>query len=70
MKKKLSNLLGREFRFLARPLNLWSRLLLLLAAAAIVAALFFPLWRMHLVAPNIRTDSICSSTATKSSAAD
>ena len=51
MKKKLSNLLGREFRFLAQPLNLWSRLLLLLSAAAIVAALFFPLWRMHLVAP-------------------
>ena len=27
--RKVSNLLGREFRFLARPLNLWSRLLLL-----------------------------------------
>ena len=51
MKKKISNLLGREFRFLARPLNFWSRLLLLLSAASIVAALFFPLWRMHLVAP-------------------
>jgi copper chaperone NosL len=51
MKKKLSDLLRREFRFLARPLNLWSRLLLLLSAATIVTALFFPLWRMHLVAP-------------------
>jgi copper chaperone NosL len=51
MRKKLSNLLGREFRFLARPLNLWSRLLLLAAAATIVLSLFFPLWRMHLVAP-------------------
>lgn len=51
MKKRISNLLGREFRFLARPLNLWSRLLLLLGAAAIVISLFFPLWRMHLVAP-------------------
>ena len=51
MKKKLSDLLRLEFRFLARPLNLWSRLLLLLAAAAIVVSLFFPLWRMHLVAP-------------------
>jgi len=51
MKKKLSDLLRLEFRFLARPLNLWSRLLLLLAAATIVTSLFFPLWRMHLVAP-------------------
>lgn len=51
MEKRISNLLGREFRFLARPLNLWSRLFLLLAAAAIVISLFFPLWRMHLVAP-------------------
>lgn len=51
MKKRISNLLGREFRFLARPLNLWSRLFLLLGAAAIVISLFFPLWRMHLVAP-------------------
>jgi len=51
MKKELSRLLRREFRFLARPLNLWSRLLLLGAAAAIVVSLFLPLWRMHLVAP-------------------
>ena len=51
MKKKISNLLGREFRFLARPLNLSSRLLLLAAAAAIVTSLFYPLWKMHLVAP-------------------
>ena len=51
MKKKLSDLLRLEFRFLARPLNLWSRILLLLAAATIVTSLFFPLWRMHLVAP-------------------
>lgn len=51
MEKTISNLLGREFRFLARPLNLGSRIFLLLAAAAIVISLFFPLWRMHLVAP-------------------
>ena len=51
MKKKLTNLLRREFRFLARPLNLWSRLLLLAAAATIATALFYPLWKMHLVAP-------------------
>lgn len=51
MKKQLSNLLRSEFRFLARPLNLWSRLLLLAAAATIVTSLFYPLWKMHLVAP-------------------
>lgn len=51
MVEKLSNLLRREFRFLARPLNLWSRLFLLAAAATIITSLFFPLWKMHLVAP-------------------
>ena len=51
MRGKISNLLGREIRFLARPLNLWSRLLLLAAAATIVTSLFYPLWKMHLVAP-------------------
>ena len=51
MRTRIANLLGREFRFLARPLNFWSRLLLLAAALSIGAALFFPLWKMHLVAP-------------------
>ena len=51
MSEKISNLLGREFRFLHKPLNLWSRLLLLAAAATIAASIFFPLWKMHLVAP-------------------
>jgi hypothetical protein len=51
MRQRISNLLGWEFRFLARPLNLWSRLLLLAAAAVIVTSLFYPLWKMHLVAP-------------------
>ena len=51
MGTRIANLLGKEFRFLARPLNFWSRLLLLAAAVSIGAALFFPLWRMHLVAP-------------------
>ena len=51
MGEKISNLLRWEFRFLARPLSLWSRLLLLAAAATIVTSLFFPLWKMHLVAP-------------------
>lgn len=51
MKPQLSSLLRREFRFLHKPLNLRSRLLLLAAAGAIIAAIFFPLWKMHLVAP-------------------
>lgn len=51
MAKKIADLLRSEFCFLARPLNLWSRLLLLAAAASIAASLFFPLWKMHLVAP-------------------
>ena len=49
--KKIAELLRSEVRFLARPLNLWSRLLLIAAAISIGAALFFPLWKMHLVAP-------------------
>lgn len=51
MHGKISNLLRWEFRFLARPLNLWSRLLLLAAAVTIAVSIFFPLWQMHLVAP-------------------
>jgi copper chaperone NosL len=51
MRGKISNLLGREFRFLAQPLNPWSRLLLLAAAVTIAMSIFFPLWKMHLVAP-------------------
>ncbi len=51
MQKWVANLLRREFKFLHKPLNFWSRVLLLAAAATIAAALFFPLWKMHLVAP-------------------
>ena len=51
MFKKIANLLRSEPRFLAKPLNLWSRLILIAAAISIGAALFFPLWKMHLVAP-------------------
>jgi len=43
--------LKKEFRFLARPLNLASRLWLLAGALCLIAALFFPLWRIHLLAP-------------------
>src|SRR3954452_13183033 len=51
MIKKFAELLRREPRFLAIPLNLTSRVILLLAAITIATALFFPLWKMHLVAP-------------------
>ena len=51
MGKAISGLLRREFRFLHKPLNIWSRLLLLAAAVTIGVSLFFPLWKMHLVAP-------------------
>ena len=51
MGERLSKLLRLEFRFLHKPLNLWSRLLLLMTAITIAASLFFPLWKMHLVAP-------------------
>ena len=47
----MTRFLDREFRFLHKSLNLWSRLLLLAAAGAVAAALFFPLWKLHLVAP-------------------
>jgi hypothetical protein len=51
MFQKVAGLLHREFRFLHKPLNLGSRLLLLLAAVAIGVSLFYPLWKLHLVAP-------------------
>jgi hypothetical protein len=51
MVQQVSGFLQREFHFLHKPLNLWSRLLLLAGAATIVSSLFFPLWQMHLVAP-------------------
>lgn len=48
---KINELLRRQRRFLTRPLNLTSRLLLVAAAMAIIASFFFPLWKMHLFAP-------------------
>lgn len=43
--------LTREFRFLHKPLNLWSRLCLLAAAVTVAASVLFPLWKLNLVAP-------------------
>jgi hypothetical protein len=51
MAEQVSSLLRRQFRFLHKPLNLWSRVLLLAAALTIGISIFFPLWKMHLVAP-------------------
>jgi copper chaperone NosL len=51
MATRVAGLLRREFRFLHKPLNPGSRLLLLLAAVAIAVSFIFPLWKMHLVAP-------------------
>jgi hypothetical protein len=50
----MTELLRRENHFLRRPLNLSSRLLLVLAAGVLVAAVFLPLWKIHLVAPQYR----------------
>ncbi|PTY08070.1 hypothetical protein DB347_00335 [Opitutaceae bacterium EW11] len=47
----MNDLFHREIRFLHQPLNLWSRLFLIAAAAAVVSAVFLPLWRISLVAP-------------------
>ena len=50
----MNDFLRRESRFLRRPLNLTSRLLLLAAAGVLAAAVFLPLWKIHLVAPQYR----------------
>jgi hypothetical protein len=51
MFQKIAGLLRREFRFPHKPLNLGSRLFLLAAAVIIAVSLFYPLWQLHLVAP-------------------
>jgi hypothetical protein len=50
----MNDFLRREYSFLRRPLNLASRLLLLVAAGVLVVAVFLPLWKIHLVAPQYR----------------
>lgn len=47
----LARVLRFERTFLEKPLNALSRVFLLLAAVAIVASFFFPLWKLHLFAP-------------------
>lgn len=43
--------LKREFKFLAKPLNLTSRLLLLAGVALLMTSYWAPLWRIKLIAP-------------------
>lgn len=50
----MNDFFRREHLFLRRPLSATSRLLMLAAAAVIVAAVFLPLWKIHLVAPQYR----------------
>lgn len=47
----MHSFLRAEQAFLQKPLNLVSRLLLLLGAAMVVGSIVFPLWKLHLVAP-------------------
>lgn len=47
----LQSLLESEQAFLRKPLNFTSRFLLLLSAALLVGAMFFPVWKIRLVAP-------------------
>ena len=44
-------ILRRQVEFIFKPLNLASRLILVAAAACVAAAVIFPLWRLHLLAP-------------------
>lgn len=43
--------LRNEYIFLQKPLNLWSRVLLVLAAVLAAGSLYYPLWGIHLEAP-------------------
>ncbi len=47
----MRNFLRAEYAFLQKPLTIGSRLLLLLGAVLVAGAIYFPLWKLHLVAP-------------------
>lgn len=51
MTRRLKHLLVLWQRFLRRPPSLGARVVLLFAALSVVGSVFFPLWRMHLTAP-------------------
>jgi hypothetical protein len=47
----MKRFLRAEYVFLQKPLNVGSRLLLLLSAVIVGGSLYFPLWKVHLEAP-------------------
>jgi hypothetical protein len=47
----MRNFLKSEFKFLAKPLNLTSRILLLIGVVLLMASYWAPLWQIKLVAP-------------------
>lgn len=47
----MKTILHHEFKFLAKPLNITSRLLLLVGVALLLASYWAPLWQIRLVAP-------------------
>lgn len=51
LRNEMRQFLNAEFVFLQKPLNLVSRLLLILGAVMVAGAIFFPLWKVHLEAP-------------------
>jgi len=46
-----SHLLDAEIRFMEKPLNGLSRFWLMLSVGTLIGAVIFPLWKIHLVAP-------------------
>ena len=47
----MTDLLKQEFRFLAKPLNIVSRMLLMAGVIALMASYWAPLWQIKLIAP-------------------
>lgn len=47
----MADFLKREFKFLAKPLSLTSRLLLVAGVVALMLSYWYPLWRIKLIAP-------------------
>lgn len=54
MRQRLDRIFRSMEHFCGKRLNLCSRLLILLAAVAIGLSFFFPLWHMHMEAPQYR----------------
>lgn len=54
MRRAMDRMLRRVEYFLSKRLGALSRLWVLLAVACIAASFFFPLWHIHLVAPQYR----------------